>query len=114
VVAHRRAGHALNPTFALGYGATHNSEHIWRSLRRDDGYRNLHLLIRYMTDRTRNEARWVGALERTDVPLAFLWGMLDQGPRAHMAERITERLPGAPFTALTDVCHWPMLETPRR
>jgi pimeloyl-ACP methyl ester carboxylesterase len=48
-----------------------------------------------MTDRKPNEARWVGALERTDVPLAFVWGMLDRVSGAHMAERITERLPGA-------------------
>ncbi len=105
---------ALTPTFAAGYDATHDTEQIWRSLRREDGYRNLHLLIRYMTDRTRNQVRWVDALERTDVPLAFVWGMLDPVSGAHMAERITERLPGAPFTALPDVGHWPMLEAPRR
>jgi pimeloyl-ACP methyl ester carboxylesterase len=40
--------------------------------------------------------------------------MLDPVAGVHMAERITERLPGAPFTALTNVGHWPMLEAPRR
>jgi pimeloyl-ACP methyl ester carboxylesterase len=105
---------ALKPTFAPGYEATYDSELIWRSLRRDDGYRNLYLLIHYMTDRKRNAARWVGALERTEVPLAFVWGMLDPVSGAHMAERITARLPGAPFVALTDVGHWPMLEAPSR
>lgn len=104
----------LKPTFAPGYDATHDSDQIWRSLRRDNGYRNLHLLIHYMTDRKHNEGRWVGALERTDVPLAFVWGMLDPVSGAHMAKRITERLPEAPFTALTDIGHWPMLEAPRR
>jgi pimeloyl-ACP methyl ester carboxylesterase len=105
---------ALKPTFAPDYDASYDSEQIWHSLRRDDGYRNLYLLIRYMTDRKRNESRWVGALERTDVPLAFVWGMLDPVSGAHMAQRITERLPAAPFTALSDVGHWPMLEAPRR
>jgi pimeloyl-ACP methyl ester carboxylesterase len=31
-----------------------------------------------------------------------------------MAERIRERLPDAPFTALEDVAHWPPLKAPER
>ena len=58
--------------------------------------------------------RWVGALERTDVPLAFVWGMLDPISGAHMAERIRERLPRAPMCALEEVGHWPPLEAPER
>ena len=42
-----------------------------------------------------NAERWTGALESTDVPLAFVWGMLDPISGAHMAERIRERCPGA-------------------
>ena len=40
--------------------------------------------------------------------------MLDPVSGAHMAERIRERLPDAPFTALEDVAHWPPLEAPER
>ena len=46
--------------------------------------------------------------------LTFVWGMLDPVSGAHMAERIRERLPDAPFTALEDVAHWPPLEAPER
>jgi pimeloyl-ACP methyl ester carboxylesterase len=53
-------------------------------------------------------------LATTDVPLTFVWGMLDPVSGAHMAERIRERLPDAPFTALEDVAHWPPLEAPER
>jgi pimeloyl-ACP methyl ester carboxylesterase len=105
---------SLAPTFAPGYDAHADSVHIWQSLKRDDGYGNLHLLIRYMTDRQANEQRWVGALEQTDVPLSFIWGMLDPVSGAHMAQRIRERLPDAPFTELEDVAHWPQLEAPDR
>jgi pimeloyl-ACP methyl ester carboxylesterase len=105
---------ALRPTFAPDYDATEDSREIWRSMERDDGYKNSHLLIRYMTDRQTHERRWVTALEQTDVPLAFVWGMLDPVSGAHMAERIRERLPQAPFTALEDVGHWPPLEAPDR
>ncbi len=104
----------LAPTFAPDYDSTADAVQVWHSSRRDDGYKNLHLLISYMTDRERNEARWVGALERTDVPLAFVWGMLDPISGAPMAARIRERLPQAPFTALLDVGHWPALEAPAR
>jgi len=104
----------LAPTFAPGYDAHADSVAIWRSMARDDGYKNSYLLIRYMTDRQRHESRWVGALEQTDVPLAFVWGMLDPVSGAHMAQRIRECLPTAPFTALEDVGHWPTLEAPER
>jgi pimeloyl-ACP methyl ester carboxylesterase len=104
----------LRPTFAEGYDATADSAEIWRSMHRAEGQRISHLLIRYMVDRERHEQRWVTALEQTDVPLSFLWGMLDPVSGAHMAERIGERLPRARLLALADVAHWPQLEAPRR
>ncbi|HXM86686.1 MAG TPA: alpha/beta hydrolase [Solirubrobacteraceae bacterium] len=104
----------IAPTFADGYDAAHDSEQMWRSMNRDDGQRNTHLLIHYLTDRERHEQRWVSALEQTDVPLSFVWGMLDPVSGAHMAERIAERLPDAPLLALADVAHWPQLEAPDR
>jgi pimeloyl-ACP methyl ester carboxylesterase len=67
-----------------------------------------------MSDRVLHAERWVTALETTDVPLAFVWGMLDPVSGAHIAERIRARMPDAPFTALDDVGHWPPLEAPQR
>lgn len=104
----------LKPTFAPSFDATADSVEIWRSMCRDGGNLNAHLLIRYITDRATHEQRWVGALEATDVPLGFVWGMLDPVSGAHMAQRIRERLPDAPFTAFEDVGHWPQLEAPDR
>jgi pimeloyl-ACP methyl ester carboxylesterase len=105
---------ALAPSFAPSYDARADSGDIWRATSRGGGERIGHLLIRYIADRREHERRWVGALEQTDVPLAFVWGMLDPISGAHMAERIRERLPRAPFTALADVGHWPALEAPER
>jgi pimeloyl-ACP methyl ester carboxylesterase len=104
----------LGPTFAPGYDAAADSAAIWASMSREGGERIGHLLIRYISDREEHGERWTAALERTDVPLGFVWGMLDPVSGAHMAERIRERLPGAPFTALDDVAHWPPLEAPDR
>jgi pimeloyl-ACP methyl ester carboxylesterase len=104
----------IAPTFADTYDAAHDSEQMWRSINRDDGQLNTHLLIHYMTDRERHEQRWVSALQQTDVPLSFVWGMLDPVSGAHMAQRIAERLPDAPRLELADVAHWPQLEAPER
>jgi pimeloyl-ACP methyl ester carboxylesterase len=104
----------LRPTFAAGYDASADSEDIWEATSRAGGERIGHLLIRYISDRQEHAARWTGALEATGVPLRFVWGMLDPVSGAHMAERIRERLPSAPFLALEDVAHWPQLEAPER
>jgi len=105
---------ALRPSFAEDFDAAADSADMWQATSRGDGQRIAHRLIRYMRDRERHGDRWVGALERTDVPLAFVWGMLDPISGAHMAERIRERLPRAPMCALEDVGHWPPLEAPER
>jgi len=104
----------LRPTFAERFDAAPDSAQIWRSVDRDGGARILHLLIAYVNDRRQHAERWVTALERSDVPRAFVWGMLDPVSGAHMAERIRQRLPDAPLLALEDVGHWPSLEAPER
>lgn len=104
----------LGPTFAPGYDAGDDSADIWAATSRDGGERIGHLLIRYIADRERHGARWTAALEGTPVPRRFVWGMLDPVSGAHMAERIRERVPQAPFLALEDVSHWPPLEAPER
>jgi pimeloyl-ACP methyl ester carboxylesterase len=105
---------SLAPTFPEGYDSGPDAAAIWQSFHLHDGQANTHLLIRYIEDRRENAERWTQVLETTDVPLTFVWGMLDPVSGAHMAERIRERLPGAPFTALEDVGHWPPLEAPER
>jgi pimeloyl-ACP methyl ester carboxylesterase len=104
----------LGPTFAPGYDAAADSADIWAATSNAGGERIGHLLIRYISDRERHGERWRRALERTAVPLGFVWGMLDPVSGSHMAERIRERLPGAPFMAMDDVAHWPPLEAPQR
>jgi pimeloyl-ACP methyl ester carboxylesterase len=104
----------IAPTFADSYDASRDSAAMWRGMSRDDGQRITHLLIHYMTDRQRHERRWVAALEQADVPVGFVWGLLDPVSGAHMAQRISQRLPDAPMLAMADVAHWPQLEAPAR
>lgn len=86
----------------------------WRGVARRDGSRIYHRLIRYIDDRFRNEERWVAALEGTDVPRLFVWGMLDPVSGAHMAERLRERIGPGAVHALDDVSHYPQIEAPER
>jgi pimeloyl-ACP methyl ester carboxylesterase len=105
---------SLRPTFAERFDAADDTADIWQATSHDGGERIAHLLIGYIRDREQHGERWVSALEQTDVPVAFVWGMLDPVSGAHMAQRIHERLPDAPFCALADVSHWPPLEAPER
>jgi pimeloyl-ACP methyl ester carboxylesterase len=105
------------PSVRLTFGPQHmpgadELSAMWATISRHDGQRNLHLLIRYMAERREREADWVGALESTDTPLGFVWGMLDPISGAHIAERIVERFPAAPKRLLDDVGHWPPIEAP--
>ena len=104
----------LAATFSDRFDASGPSAQMWRGMAREDGQRILHLLIRYISDREEHARRWTDALERTPVPVWFVWGMLDPVSGAHMAERIRVRIPRAPFTALEDVSHWPQVEAPER
>lgn len=104
---------ALAPTF----GPTHRLSadelrQLWLSVTRHDGHLIGHRLIRYIPDRETHRERWVGALERTRVPLHFIWGDLDPVSGAHMADGIRRSRPDADLVRLVDVGHWPHLEAP--
>lgn len=101
---------ALQPTFAPGFDFASTANDIWIASSRD--HVNLHELISYISDRQVHERRWVDALESTDVPLTFLWGMLDPISGAHMIERVHERIPRATVAELAHVGHWPAIEAP--
>lgn len=104
---------ALRLTFGSGHQPSDEQLHaMWTVIARDGGHRNLHLMIRYMSERREREADWVGALLRTSVPLGFVWGMQDPISGAHIAERIVSTLPDAPRRLLDDVGHWPPIEVP--
>jgi len=106
-------GNSLRPTFSPGHPPSpQDLAGAWASVERRGGPAVAHLLIRYIRDREAHRDRWVDALERSDVPRAFVWGMLDPVSGAHMAERIAIGLPDAELVRLGDIAHWPQLEAP--
>jgi pimeloyl-ACP methyl ester carboxylesterase len=112
-VNERALGRGLRRVFAHPPSDAELHEH-WLGIERRGGARVQHLLIRYIEDRRRHAERWTGALERTDVPRLFVWGMLDPVSGAHMAERIVARVPPGELHALGDVGHYPQIEAPHR
>jgi pimeloyl-ACP methyl ester carboxylesterase len=85
---------------------------MWNGIARQDGHRLGHRLIHYMRDRAVHAARWTTALEQTDVPRRFVWGMLDPVSGAHVVPRLRQRLPDCPLVCLDDAGHWPAIEAP--
>ncbi|WP_328400874.1 alpha/beta fold hydrolase [Nocardia sp. NBC_00403] len=76
------------------------------------GKRNGHKLIRYMSERRANRARWVGALQETTVPLRLIDGLRDPVSGAHMVARYRELVPDPDVVELPEVGHYPQLEAP--
>lgn len=110
-----RKGFARNMsrTFSAAHPlAARDADQLWSAVTWNGGNRLYHKLIRYMDDRKRFAQRWEQALETTDVPLAFIWGLQDPISGAHLFSHLRERVPAARFVALEDVGHYPHLEVP--
>lgn len=85
---------------------------FWRLIRHDYGTAILHKLIGYIEDRRRFRERWVGALQRADVPLRFVAGAADPISGAEMVARYRELVLQPDAVELTDIGHYPQLEAP--
>jgi pimeloyl-ACP methyl ester carboxylesterase len=85
---------------------------FWSLIAENDGARVTHLLIRYMTERRVQRERWVGALQRTGVPLRVVDGAADPVSGAHMVERYRELVPRPDTVLLPDIGHYPQVEAP--
>lgn len=101
---------AMKPTFAGGFDPSEDSATIYQAATRDGGRMVASRLATYIDDRAAHGERWVSALEQTDVPVSFVWGMRDPVAGTDMVEEIRKGRPDAPFVALQDVAHWPALE----
>ena len=85
---------------------------LWTLLRTNDGHLALSRLLRYMAERRKQRARWVGALEQVPVPMGFVNGSADPVSGAHAAGRWRELLGADDLFELAGVGHYPQLEAP--
>ena len=89
-------------------------EAMWDLLARADGALRLPQIIRYMEERVRFKRRWVGALERVDLPVLVAWGAKDPVARLPIGERLARETPGADLLTWDDLGHYPQVEDPGR
>ncbi len=85
---------------------------FWELIRRDGGTRIMHKLIRYMPERIANRERWVGALQKTRVPLRLINGPDDPVSGAHMVTRYRALVPNPDVVSLPGIGHYPQTEDP--
>jgi pimeloyl-ACP methyl ester carboxylesterase len=79
----------------------------------NDGREIAHKLVRYMSERQTNRARWVGALERMSQPFRFINGSADSVSGKHLVERFREVLPHqTDIIELEHIGHYPHFEAP--
>lgn len=85
---------------------------FWRLYSENGGHRQGHRLIRYILDRRKHRERWVGALQKTSVPLRLINGPEDPVSGAHMAARYRELVPNPDIVSLPEIGHYPQVEAP--
>lgn len=87
-------------------------EAMWGLLAREDGPLRLPAIIRYMEERVRFRRRWIGALERIDLPVLVAWGARDPVAKMAIGERLARETPGADLVSWDDLGHYPQVERP--
>jgi pimeloyl-ACP methyl ester carboxylesterase len=85
---------------------------MWTLLLHNDGLRVLPKLIGYMAERRLHRERWVGALQRTAIPVRLVNGTDDPISGAHMVARYRELIPHPDVVELPGVGHYPQIESP--
>lgn len=85
---------------------------MWALMRHGGGLRRLPRLIGYIDERHRFRHRWIGALERLDLPVLVLWGPEDPVAVPGIARALAGEIPGASLCWLGGLGHYPQLEDP--
>ncbi|HEV7642608.1 MAG TPA: alpha/beta hydrolase [Pyrinomonadaceae bacterium] len=80
----------------------------------NDGKKIAHKLIRYMRERKIFRERWVGALQRTNIPFRFINGLDDPVSGAHLVARFREIMPQTDIVELPGIGHYPHFECPEK
>jgi pimeloyl-ACP methyl ester carboxylesterase len=103
-------------SIVFGAGTQPTSDELrefWQLIERNGGARIMHRLIRYILERRAQRERWVGALQRTRVPLFLINGADDPVSGAHMAARYRELVPHPDVCSLPGIGHYPQVESPQ-
>ena len=86
---------------------------FWELMTMHDGLKVFPKLIGYMPERRLRRGRWVGALQKTALPLNLIDGTHDPVSGAHMVQRYRELIARPDITELPGIGHYPHVEAPR-
>lgn len=87
---------------------------MWALVAREDGTALMPALIRYTEERARFRRRWIGALERLDLPAFVAWGARDPVAVLPIADALAREIPGCERVTWDDLGHYPQVEDPER
>ena len=83
---------------------------FWALLNHNNGLRVMPRLINYITQRKKNEQRWVGAIINSNIPVTFIAGEQDPISGKHMLEHYKKKVPNARVQGFVDLGHYPQVE----
>jgi pimeloyl-ACP methyl ester carboxylesterase len=86
---------------------------LWTLVCHNQGLRVIPRILRYLKERKRARARWVGALQGGGVPLRLINGAADPISGRHMADRYQKLVVNADVFMLAEIGHYPHLEAPK-
>jgi pimeloyl-ACP methyl ester carboxylesterase len=87
-------------------------EGMWELIARADGTRRLPAIIEYVRERSRFRRRWIGALERFDVPTLVAWGTKDPVCALAIAEQLAREIAKSELLLFEELGHYPQVEDP--
>ena len=86
---------------------------FWSLITHNQGQRIAHKVIRYMKEREVHKARWIGALQQSQIPLRLVNGPADPVSGRHVAQAYRRIVPSADVVLLADhIGHYPQIEDP--
>ena len=85
-------------------------EILWKMLNLQNGKKVMHQLTQYIAERKRFRSRWVGALQKTKVPINIFWATEDIVAIKKIATELHKLVPHSKLFWLEKTGHYPMLE----
>ncbi len=85
---------------------------MWQLLIRDNGRKVLPKITQYINQRYTYWHRWIGALERTEIPVKIVWATEDPVAVKAIALQLNKEIPHSELHLLERTGHYPMLENP--
>ena len=85
---------------------------FWGLVTCNKGHRIMHRLIAYIEERRKHRERWVGALQKTKIPVRLINGPKDPVSGAHMVARYRELITTPDVVSLPGIGHYPQTEAP--